>query len=323
MLNNITRATVDLVDSRPILGPKQGHRMLGQTLPLPSGGSSITIRRAKPEDAPECGRICFGAFCGISTKHGFPPDFPSPDVAVGLLSMMFSHPEFYCVVAESDGCMVGSNCLDERSVIAGLGPITVDPNMQDRGVGQKLMAAVLVRARERNFPGVRLLQSTFHNRSLALYSRLGFDAREPVSVMQGPPFRKRIEGCSVRHTRASDVEDCNRQCMKVHGHDRAGELTDAIKNGTAVVVERHERITGYATALAFFGHAVAETNLDLQALITSAEAFAGPGIIVPTRNSDLFRWCLENGLRVVQPMTLMSSGLYNEPAGAYLPSVLF
>jgi hypothetical protein len=141
--------------------------------------------------------------------------------------------------------------------------------------------------------------------------------------MQGPPFGKRVEGCSVRKARASDVEDCNRQCMKVHGHDRAGELTDAIKNGTAVVVERHERITGYATVLAFFGHAVAETNLDLQALIASAEAFAGPGIIVPTRNSDLFRWCLENGLRVVQPMTLMSSGLYNEPAGAYLPSVLF
>jgi hypothetical protein len=237
--------------------------------------------------------------------------------------MMFSHPGFYCLVAESDGCMVGSNCLDERSAIAGLGPMTVDPSMQDRGVGRKLMEAVLVRARERNFPGVRLLQSTFHNRSLALYCRLGFDAREPVSVMQGPPFGKRVEGCSVRQARASDVEDCNRQCMKVHGHDRAGELTDAIKNGTAVVVERHERITGYATVLAFFGHAVAETNLDLQALIASAEAFAGPGIIVPTRNSDLFRWCLENGLRVVQPMTLMSSGLYNEPAGAYLPSVLF
>jgi hypothetical protein len=66
--------------------------MLGQTLPVPPGGPSITIRRAKQEDAPECGRICFDAFYGISTKHGFPPDFPSPDVAVGLLSMMFSHP---------------------------------------------------------------------------------------------------------------------------------------------------------------------------------------------------------------------------------------
>lgn len=111
--------------------------------------------------------------------------------------------------------------------------------------------------------------------------------------------------------------------MQVHGQDRSGELADAMKGGTAVVVERHERITGYVTVLAFFGHAVAETNLDLQALIASAEAFAGPGIIVPTRNSDLFRWCLENGLRVVQPMTLMTLGLYNEPAGAYLPSVLF
>jgi GNAT superfamily N-acetyltransferase len=214
--------------------------MSGQTLPVPPGGPSITIRRANPEDAPECGRVCFDAFYKISTNHGFPCHFPSPEVAVGLLSMMFSHPGFYCVVAESDECVVGSNCLDERSAIAGLGPITVDPRMQDRGVGRKLMEAVLVRARERNSPGVRLLQSTFHNRSLTLYSRLGFDARELVSVMQGPPLRKRI--------------------------------------------------TGYATALAFFGHAVAETNLDLQALIASAEAFAGPGIIVPARNSDLFRF---------------------------------
>jgi len=39
--------------------------------------------------------------------------------------------------------------------------------------------------------------------------------------------------------------------MQVHGHDRAGELADAMKGGTAVVVERHERITGYATVLAF------------------------------------------------------------------------
>ena len=297
--------------------------MSAQALPTPAGGPSITIRRAKPEDAPVCGRVCFDAFYKISTSHGFPCEFPSSEVAVGILSTMFSHPAFYCVVAESDGCLVGSNCLDERSVVAGLGPITVDPSIQDRGVGRKLMEAVLVRARERTFPGVRLLQSAFHNRSLALYSRLGFDAREPLSVMQGPPLRKRIEGSSVRPAQVSDIDDCKRLCMQVHGHDRAGELADAVKNGTAVVVERHERTTGYATVLAFFGHAVAETNLDLQALIASAEAFAGPGIIVPTRNSDLFRWCLENGLRVVQPMTLMSLGLYNEPAGAYLPSILF
>jgi GNAT superfamily N-acetyltransferase len=270
-----------------------------------------------------CGQICFDAFHKISTDHGFPPDFPSADVAVGLLSMMFSHPGFYCVVAESEGHLVGSNCLDERSAIAGVGPNTVAPSSQNCGVGRKLMGAVLARARERNFPGVRLLQTAFHNRSLALYSKLGFDAREPISVLQGSRLHAQVEGCSVRSARVSDAEDCKRVCTQVHGHDRAGELADAIKEGTAVVVERGERITGYATVVAFFGHAVAETNLDLRALIASAEAFAGPGILVPTRNAALLRWCLENGLRVVQPMTLMSLGLYNEPAGAYLPSVLF
>jgi hypothetical protein len=80
--------------------------MSAPVLSVPLGGPSITVRRARPEDAPVCGRVCYDAFYKISTNHGFPPDFPSPDVAVGLLSMMFSHPAFYCVVAESDGCMV-------------------------------------------------------------------------------------------------------------------------------------------------------------------------------------------------------------------------
>jgi len=61
----------------------------------------------------------------------------------------------------------------------------------------------------------------------------------------------------------------------------------------------------------------------MKALIGAAPAFLGPGFLLPTRNAELFRWCLDHGLRVVQPMTLMSVGLYNEPAGAFLPSVLY
>ena len=270
-----------------------------------------------------CGRICYEAFTRINSAHGFPPDFSAPEACVGVLSMMFSHPGFWCVVAESEGRVLGSNCLDERSAVFGVGPITVNPNTQNHGVGRKLMEAVLDRSRERNAPSVRLLQAAFHNRSLSLYTKLGFDAREPISVMQGSPLRKQIEGCSVRPAQLSDLDQCNSVCTQVHGTHRGGELTDAIQHGTARVVERHGRITGYASGLAFFAHAVAETNLDLQALIASAEAFDGPGILVPTRNAALFRWCLENGLRVVEPLTLMTVGLYNEPAGAYLPSISF
>jgi len=283
----------------------------------------MVIRIATPEDAEICGQICYDSFYKISTDHNFPPDVPSPSVGADILRGAFSHPGFYCIVAEQDGRIVGSNCLDERDSVAGIGPITVDPAVQNSRIGRQLMEAVLQRARSRNFAGVRLVQAAFHNRSLSLYAKLDFVAREPLSVMQGPAIGKRVDGSTVRAAETSDLEECNRVCRTVHGHARSGQLKDAINHGTAIVVERGGKITGYATALAFFGHAVAETNQDLQALISSATSFAGPGILVPTRNAELFRWCLECGLRVVQPMTLMTIGLYNEPAGAYLPSVLY
>src|SRR5580704_12766550 len=92
------------------------------------GSTAVTIRRARPEDANACGQICYAAFQKINNDHHFPPDVPAPEMGIALLTAMFSHPGFYCVVAESDGRVVGSNCLDERDIIAGVGPITIDPN---------------------------------------------------------------------------------------------------------------------------------------------------------------------------------------------------
>src|SRR6202035_1335128 len=219
--------------------------------------------------------------------------------------------------------IVGSNCLYERSVIRGVGPITIDPDAQNLGVGRKLMQAVMDRANELGAPGIRLVQAAFHNRSLSLYTSLGFDIREPLSCMQGRTVERSIPGCAVRPAKHDDADACNALSRRVHGFDRGVDLSQAIEQGTARVVERGGRVTGYTTHLAVFGHSTAETNVDLQALIASAEFFAGPGILVPSRNHVLLRWCLANGLRVVQPMTLMSAGLYSEPSGAWLPSVLF
>lgn len=283
----------------------------------------IVVRTATPEDSLVAGQISFDAFSAISAAHNFPCDFPNAQVATHVLSIMFSSPGFYCVVAEHDGRIVGSNCLDERSMIRGIGPITIDPGVQNLGVGRKLMRAVMDRANERNAPGVRLVQAAFHNRSLSLYTSLGFDICEPLSCMQGQTLERNIPGCTVRPAKPGDANACNALSRRVHGFDRGIDLAQAIDHGTARVVERGGRLTGYTTHLAFSGHSTAETNVDLQALIASAESFAGPGILVPSRNSALLRWCLANGLRVVQPMTLMSTGLYNDPAGAWLPSILF
>ena len=107
---------------------------------------------------------------------------------------------------------------------------------------------------------VRLVQAPFNNLTMALYSKLGFDVREPLSVMQSPAVNVTIPGCLVRPASEDDIE--------------AGEFT-------------------------------------------------GPGFHVPSPNADLMRWCLANGLRIRQPMTLMSIGPYREPDGAFIPSVIF
>jgi Acetyltransferase (GNAT) domain len=237
--------------------------------------------------------------------------------------MLLMHPYFFSVVAEVDGKIVGSNFLDERSAIAGVGPITVEPSIQNRGLGRRLMEAVLDRAGEKAHPGVRLLQSAYHGRSLALYTTLGFQVREGIACMQGAPINTSPAGYPVRAAHEEDVDACDRICRFVHGHDRHRELLDAVKLGTAKIVEHEDRITGYATDFGFFGHAAAETTRDLIALISSASAFSGPGILVPMRNPPLFQWCLRQRLKIVQVLTLMTRGLYNEPAGAYLPTVLY
>jgi hypothetical protein len=185
------------------------------------------------------------------------------------------------------------------------------------------MQAVMDRVAARGLPGVRLVQSAYHRRSLALYSKLGFEARELLVCFQGPAIGAPLPGQAVRPANAEDIPACNRLCFQAHGFERGGELADAVAQGAARVVERDGRITAYATRIAFFGHAVGGSNDDLKALIADAEAFPGPGFLVPARNGEMMRWCMARGLRINQAMTLMTMGLYNEPQGPWLPSVTY
>lgn len=300
-----------------------GTPIFGAASMIEKRATGLTLRAGRPEDAESLGSICYEAFKAIADEHNFSPDFPSSEVAAGLMSSLLSRDDIYSVVAEAGGRVLGSNFLWENGTIAGVGPITIDPAAQNVAVGRRLMEDVLRRAEERGIAGVRLVQAAYHNRSLALYTKLGFDTREPLSNLQGPAIEERISGYDVRPATEGDLDACNELSLKVHGHHRGPELLGAVGQGAAAVVEHSGRITGYTTAVGFFGHTVGETNEDLKALIGAAPGFPGPGFLLPTCNGEVLRWCLKRDLRVVQPMTLMSVGLYNEPAGAFMPSVMY
>ena len=179
------------------------------------------------------------------------------------------------------------------------------------------------RVATRDSLGVRLVHAAYHTRALSLYAKLGFTVRDFVARVTGAPLALRLPGYTVRPASLADLAACDQACRQVHGHDRSGELRDAMARGSAMVVEHAGCLRGYATSVSAAGHAVGETTEAVQALIGAAPALERGGFLVPLRNEALFRWRLTVGFRVAVPQTLMSRGFYQEPVGAFLPSVLY
>lgn len=286
------------------------------------GDTTMKLRPVQMNDIQTCGKVMYEAFTDISQRHNFPPDFPNAAAAEGLLSDILNAPAFDAFVAEEEGRILGSIFVSRRSQVGGISVLTIDPTVQNHGIGRFLLQHGMEFLAERGHTRQQIIQVAYHNRSLCLYAKSGFIASELLSNMTGKPIRANIPSRTVRRASDSDARTCNVLCRKVHGFDREHEVMHAIARGTAAVVESNGRITGYTTGVGFVGHGVGETNEDLKALIASADGFSGPGILIPTGNDALFRWCLENGLRVVQQMTLMDTQPSGPANGVYWPAIL-
>ena len=262
------------------------------------------------------------AFKTIAEQHNFPPDFPNAEVTSDVLGMLNNAPVFDGFVAEDEGSILGSIFVSRRSPVGGISVITVDPESQNRSVGRQLMQAGMSHLADQGHIRQQLIQAGYHSRSLCLYAKLGFIATDLLSTMVGGPINKTIPGRVVRPAKQEDADACNVLCNRVHGFDRSGEVYGAIEQGTASVVESDHGISGYSTGISFIGHAVGESNEDLKALIAASEEITDPGVMIPTTNGELFSWCLENGLRVNQQLTLMDTEPSGPPKGVYWPGIL-
>lgn len=285
----------------------------------------VNIREIREEDIPLAGKYIYEAFCGIADQHNFPHDFPSDEVTTGFAHMLVVHPQIFGVAAEIDGRFVGSNFMTEFDPIRGVGPITVDPNVQARGVGRKLMEAVIDRGKDA--AGIRLVQDAFNTRSMSLYASLGFDIKEPLALMNGRPQGEMSKDILVRRMTSEDIAECSALCERIHGFARRGELELSLAAYTPFVAERDGRIVAYAATVTTWSlnHGVAETDQDMYDLLigASAELDQPVSFLLPTRQAGFHRWALAAGLKMVKPMSLMAMGEYKEPDGCYFTSVLY
>jgi GNAT superfamily N-acetyltransferase len=257
----------------------------------------------------------------VASAHQFPVDWRSEELAVQVIVARLAHSRTYGVVAEAEGRIVGSAFLKEYSPVGAIGPVTVTPRLQGGRVGRLMMEHLLERARVAGLAGTRLVQAAYNMESLALYTKLGFQVRELLACLHGSPIPTGMRGHPVRMGREQEERACNRLCLRLHGYARAEDVLEALRSGTLMVVEREGRVTGYSTGIHFRGHTVAETNADARALIAAAEHLPDPGLLIPARNGELLRWALDHGLRITQPLSLMTRGFYQEPEGVFLPSI--
>ena len=143
----------------------------------------MIIRRETPQDIPAIRAVTAAAFA--TAEHSAPP--VEPDGAPGeatLVTWLRADegwvPQLSLVAEDADGAVVGHVVCTRGTVggapALGLGPLSVDPRQQGRGVGSALMHAVLAAADALDEPLVALLGDPGY------YRRFGFRPASDIGV---------------------------------------------------------------------------------------------------------------------------------------------
>jgi GNAT superfamily N-acetyltransferase len=281
----------------------------------------VEIIRPGPEQVPELARICFEAFKAINERHGFPLDIPNLEAAGKLIGMMVSRSDYFAVAACVKGRLAGSNFMSVGDEVAGVGPISVDPALDGRGIGRCLMHAVLEHAHTIRKTQVRLLQTAFNTKSVSLYASLGFDVCGPIGVMAAKPSAR--SDSLVRRAVPAEVPRLDELCRQVFKVSRWMEIEAAFSYGLPVYLrESAGRLTAYFIP-GPMGHGASESEEDILAVIgeSARQSTAEIVFFCPLQLGDFYRRTLLAGHRLRKIMNYMAIGPYIPPEGIWLPSI--
>lgn len=276
-----------------------------------------------PEHAPELARLFHEAFCALQDRHATPRDIDSLETARHVIEWFIGRVDGFRVAAVVDGRLAGGNFLDMDDPVAGLGPVFVDPAVQAKGLGRRLMQAAIDHALDRGVQSIRLFQEAINTTSLSLYTSLGFDWRDSAAVMEAKSAAE--DDASVRAMTLDDLgiaEDLSKRHFRT---SRRNGVAAALRAGMpAFVRERSGKAAGYFLP-GFVGHGAAESVDDALALIVQAARRSPAGdtrFFCPLSQPDLFRRCLAAGCRTLKVMSYMSYGPYDPPREVWMPSIL-
>jgi len=298
--------------------------------------TSFYIRELEERDLKDAAIVCYEAFGQFHEKQfGVRLDFPSIGIADLILHHMFSTPKVYAVVAvdKETEKIIGSNFIDIRDEVAGIGPISVQPSIQAKGIGHALMTAVIEHALKNNFKSIRLTQEVYNTVSFSLYNKIGFVSQEQISDLRGkvPAYNGKL---IVRLAKAEDAYTCDEIHKVVVGSSRLHDITESLTapNSAFVATTSEGDIIGFTVGFSLLGFTVVLADQGEEALHALFHAYSKvnestciriPGRLYP----NILRKALaEWGLKFVRNLTLMSYGEFQVPssaAGMYFNGILY
>lgn len=273
-------------------------------------------------DIPALAQICFDAFGTLQDRHGVERDFDTVETAGRVMGMFCSRPDIWGVAARDSDEIVGSNFLQVSDPVAAVGPITVKPGVQSRGVGRALMDAVLRESRRREITRVRLLQEAINTTSLSLYTKLGFRWREAVALMRLTPAP--ADDPCVRALTGADLDAVDRISRRQYHATRVNECRVMLgMQMPGFALERRGEVEGYSFP-GFLGHGFAPSAEDLAGLITHAARHVPPPfrkVLVPLGQHELHGTLLARGATTIKLFNYMTVGEFRAPEGAWVCSI--
>ena len=142
----------------------------------------ITIRPLDEHDLPEAERIfrlAFGTFLGLPDPMSFMGD-------ADLVSTRWRSDPAAALGAYVDGALVGSNFATNWGSFGFFGPLTVRPDLWDKGIAQRLLAATIRLFGKWGTRQAGLFTFPQSPKHLALYQKFDFWPQYLTPVMSKP-----------------------------------------------------------------------------------------------------------------------------------------
>jgi GNAT superfamily N-acetyltransferase len=272
------------------------------------------IERRDLEAAQRIFRLAFGTFLGVPDPANFGGD-------KDLVSTRWLGRTGDGVVAEIDGRIAGSNMITNWGSFGFFGPLTIRPDLWDRGIAKALLAATMDVFNSWGVKDAGLFTFPHSVKHIGLYQKFGFWPRYLTGVMTKEPVASATPWTGYSQLDKPGQTEARSSCRAltqvIHdGLDVSVEIESVFQQnlGDTVLVRDGDQLDAFAvchsgpgseagSGSCYVKFAAARNLQAFRRLLAAAESFAATHLAtrieagVNTARADAYRQMLDLGYR--------------------------